>query len=119
MNDYTMRRTSRFQQRVYEEVSRVPSGRVTTYKAIAESIGCGSAQAVGQALKRNPSAPIVPCHRVITSQLNIGGYLGDTRGTSIERKLRLLNGEGVTFDDGGQLIDPTLVWSCTNTSPSP
>jgi methylated-DNA-[protein]-cysteine S-methyltransferase len=77
------------------------AGFVTTYARIAKALGCGSSQAVGQALKRNPYAPvgfmlfpnsplfaivavfilslcfqIVPCHRVIGSSLEIGGFCG-------------------------------------------
>ncbi|MEO0414062.1 MAG: MGMT family protein [Verrucomicrobiota bacterium] len=38
----------------------MPLGKVTTYRALGLAIGCGSAQAIGQALKRNPFAPEVP-----------------------------------------------------------
>jgi methylated-DNA-[protein]-cysteine S-methyltransferase len=94
-----------FQKRVYEAVSEVPRGRVTTYKALAAAIGCGSAQAVGQALRRNPHAPEVPCHRVITSALTLGGFYGETSGDAVARKLAMLEGEGVHFADG-RLMDP-------------
>ncbi len=101
-------RTTAFQQRVYDAVSRVPKGRVTTYKVLAESIGCGSSQAVGQALKRNPFAPKVPCHRVISSTLRLGGYLGHTEGDAVHTKRRLLAEEGVTFVDN-QLVETSRV----------
>ena len=104
-----MSKPTAFQQRVYDAVSQIPAGKVTTYKALADSIGCGSAQAVGQALKRNPNAPKVPCHRVINSQLNIGGYLGKTQGASLEKKRQLLAQEGVGFDVEGRLIDRVRV----------
>lgn len=93
-------RLTPFQKRVYEALSRIPPGRVTTYKALAASIGCGSAQAVGQALKRNPYAPEVPCHRVIGSDLQLGGYQGQVEGGSVRRKKELLASEGVTFCEG-------------------
>jgi methylated-DNA-[protein]-cysteine S-methyltransferase len=89
-----------FQQRVYDAVARIPRGRVATYKDIAARIGCGSPRAVGQALKRNPFAPRVPCHRVIASDLTIGGFQGDRGGAAVRRKLRLLEGEGVRFTRG-------------------
>ncbi|MFT5239704.1 MAG: methylated-DNA-[protein]-cysteine S-methyltransferase [Candidatus Promineifilaceae bacterium] len=101
-------RTTAFQQRVYDALSRVPKGRVTTYKVLSESIGCGSSQAVGQALKRNPFAPTVPCHRVISSTLRLGGYLGCTEGDAVHAKRRLLAEEGVTFDDN-HLVDKSRV----------
>ncbi len=56
-----------FQQSVYDICLRVPRGKVTTYGEIARVLGCGSSRAVGQALRCNPFAPRVPCHRVIAS----------------------------------------------------
>lgn len=94
-----------FEQQVYDAVSRVPEGMVTTYANLAQAIHCQSAQAVGQALKRNPFAPEIPCHRVIRADLSLGGYVGATRGEKIEVKLELLRSEGVEFDTGGQLIN--------------
>lgn len=49
-----------FESRVYETICKIPSGKVTTYGLLARELGCGSSQAVGQALKRNPFAPGVP-----------------------------------------------------------
>jgi methylated-DNA-[protein]-cysteine S-methyltransferase len=96
---------SPFQKRVYDAVSQVPLGMVTTYKALAAAIGCGSAQAVGQALRHNPYAPEVPCHRVITASLSLGGYYGETSGEAQARKRELLEKEGVHFENG-HLVDP-------------
>lgn len=97
-----------FEQRVYDLVSRVPAGSVTTYRALAQALGCGSAQAIGQALRRNPYAPHVPCHRVIRTDLSLGGYAGDTEGALIDKKIQLLAAEGVTFAAGqlqqGQVV---------------
>lgn len=100
-----MREVTTFQARVYDAVSRIPRGKVSTYGAIARSIGCGCSRAVGQALRRNPFAPKVPCHRVIASSLKIGGFSGHAGGPEIQRKLELLNKEGVTFDQDGRLED--------------
>ena len=49
-----------FEIRVFETIRRIPTGKVTTYGSLARELGCGSSQAVGQALKRNPFAPEVP-----------------------------------------------------------
>ena len=92
-----------FQSKVYQACSRIPKGKVSTYGAIAKQIGCGCAQAVGQALRNNPFAPKVPCHRVIASSLTIGGFSGHTSGPDIARKVALLKKEGVTFDKAGRL----------------
>ena len=89
-----------FQQRVYDVVAGIPRGRVATYKDIAARLGCGSPRAVGQALRRNPFAPKVPCHRVISASLAIGGFQGEAEGVAVRRKLKLLEGEGVRFSQG-------------------
>lgn len=47
--------------------------------------------AVGQALKRNPYAPDVPCHRVIAADGSLGGYNGRRDGEELERKRQLLD----------------------------
>ena len=97
--------TSPFAARVYNALKRVPRGRVITYAALAAKIGCGSPRAVGQALRANPFAPEVPCHRVIASDLTPGGFQGRTNGPALAKKLRLLRSEGVTFANG-RLSDP-------------
>ncbi|MCB9807571.1 MGMT family protein [Candidatus Peribacteria bacterium] len=63
-----------FQQKVYDALLLIPCGKVTTYKLLGDFIGCKSAQAIGQALTKNPHAPEVPCHRVIKTDGTIGGY---------------------------------------------
>jgi methylated-DNA-[protein]-cysteine S-methyltransferase len=99
-----------FQQRVYAALAEVPAGRVTTYGLLARRIGCRAPRAVGQALRRNPFAPRVPCHRVIASNLTLGGFAGHTTGPEIERKRRLLAQEGVLFDaTTGRLEEPRRV----------
>ncbi len=82
-----------FQRRVYMEVLNVPPGTTITYGELAQRIGYRSAQAVGQALKHNPFAPEVPCHRVVAAGGSIGGYFGKREGEMIERKRKLLEKE--------------------------
>lgn len=99
-----------FQKRVYQALLLVPKGHTISYGELARRIGCGSAQAVGQALKRNPFAVgeryyiddteiifttdfCVPCHRVIASDGSIGGFHGQQQGPQIERKQQLLEKE--------------------------
>jgi methylated-DNA-[protein]-cysteine S-methyltransferase len=55
---------TQFQERVYSIVRKIPKGETMSYGEIADILH-SSPRAVGQALKRNPYAPIVPCHRVI------------------------------------------------------
>ena len=91
---------SPFAARVYAALKRVPRGHVITYAALAAKIGCRSPRAVGQALRANPFAPGIPCHRVIASDLSPGGFVGETAGPQLKRKLGLLALEGVLFRDG-------------------
>ncbi len=100
---------SEFDIRVYQAVSKIPLGMVTTYKLLATAINCRSFQAVGQALRRNPFAPDVPCHRVIKSDLSLGGFMGERGGAAIFKKIALLQQEGVNFKDG-QLLDTDKIF---------
>ena len=100
MSTASARTPTAFEARVYDALCRIPAGRVTTYKHLARAIGCGSSQAVGQALRRNPFAPRVPCHRVIRNDLTPGGYSGESGGRQLALKLALLAEEGVRFENG-------------------
>lgn len=103
------RQPTEFEQRVFAATCRIPRGYVSTYGMLAGELDCGSAQAVGQALKRNPYAPQVPCHRVIASDLRAGGFAGQRDGAKIQKKMRLLREEGVVFKDG-RLADVRRLW---------
>ncbi len=103
-------RVTPFRFRVYEALLEVPPGRVTTYGLLAKRIGCASARAVGGALRANPFAPEVPCHRVVAADLSIGGFNGCREGGEIARKIGLLVGEGVPLDARGRLLDAQRVW---------
>ncbi len=94
-----------FETRVYEAIRTIPRGNVTTYGLLARHIGCASAQAVGQALRRNPFAPATPCHRVVGADFRLGGFHGATDGPAICEKQKLLRDEGVVFLDDGR-VDP-------------
>lgn len=102
VNDIDIRRRvekstdiTEFQRRVYLELLNVPAGETITYAELARRVGCRSALAIGQALKRNPFAPDVPCHRVIASDGSIGGYNGMRDGEQIDRKRELLESERI------------------------
>ena len=73
---------------------QVPRGKVTTYGAIARKLN-SSPRAVGQALRVNPFAPVVPCHRVVKSDGSIGGFGGEISGKKIQKKIAMLRKEGV------------------------
>ena len=105
-----------FQNKVYEALKLIPRGKVTTYKQLGDFIKCGSSQAVGQALKKNPFAPEVPCHRVIKSDLTIGGYIGEREGELIEKKISLLRNEGIQISADGKLLNSKQLFKYKSTS---
>jgi methylated-DNA-[protein]-cysteine S-methyltransferase len=83
---------SDFHRAVLQATAAVPCGAVTSYAGIAHDIGKPSAvRAVAQALRNNPLAIVVPCHRIIGS----GGALVGYAGSRIALKERLLAVEGV------------------------
>ena len=89
-----------FSDKAYDLLRKVPKGRVTTYKEIAHALGTRAYRGVGQAMKKNPYAPEVPWHRVISASGRIGGFKGKTSGAAIEEKLKMLKNEGVEFHRG-------------------
>ena len=85
-----------FQERVWEEIGKIPRGEVRTYKEIAIAIGRpNSARAVANACGKNPRPIEIPCHRVIRSDGHLGGYSGKG-GPSTKRKL--LKKEGISLN---------------------
>ena len=72
---------------------------MTTYKEIAGVLGMKGYQAIGQVLKKNPYAPVVPCHRVVKSDGSLGGFKGCVVGKEIIEKERLLKKEGVEIKE--------------------
>lgn len=77
-----------FQRKVWQALFTIDYGQTKTYGEIAKIVDCRSAQAVGQAISRNPIALIIPCHRVICADGTIGGY-----AYGIARKEQLLQME--------------------------
>jgi methylated-DNA-[protein]-cysteine S-methyltransferase len=84
-----------FNEKVWALTARVPAGKVTTYRHIAEALKSRGYRAVGNALNRNPYAPAVPCHRVVGSNGALTGFAG-----GLPKKQRLLAGEGVLVRNG-------------------
>lgn len=89
-----------FSEQVYFLCRKIPLGKVTTYSEIARALNTKGYRAIGQALRCNPYAPIVPCHRVVKSDGSVGGFKGRTEGREIEKKVKLLKKEGVTITKG-------------------
>ena len=80
----------KFSKKVFNLTKRIPKGRVTTYKIIAEKLKTKAYRAVGTALHENKKPIIIPCHRVVNSNGFAGGY-----AKGIKKKTELLKKEGI------------------------
>lgn len=100
-----------YRKRVLLALCQVPSGSYTTYLALSNHLS-SSPRAVGNALRNNPFAPRVPCHRVVAADGGIGGFGGEwgVTGTYNGEKVRLLKGEGVKVDATGGRIVGSSPW---------
>lgn len=83
-----------FNDQCYKLLSQIPKGRITTYKAIAEALNCKAYQAVGNAMNKNPNPIEVPCHRVVNSNGDLGGY-----AFGKDKKIELLHAEGIVIEN--------------------
>ena len=91
-----------FQRKVWDALAQIPFGQTRSYQDIAVAIGRpGASRAVGQANHHNPVAPIIPCHRVITSTGTLGGY-----GGGMPLKRALLEHEGVQLASPDPAAEP-------------
>ena len=83
-----------FFERVYAAARQVGWGRTTTYGALAKELGAGpeAARDVGQAMAKNPVAPMIPCHRVLAAGGKVGGFSAPGGSAA---KVRMLALEGV------------------------
>jgi len=95
-----------FERKVLVTTFRIPRGKVSTYKRIAEKIGKPrSCRAVANALHKNPLHPIVPCHRVVKSD---GGFGGEKNRAAGRRKL--VEDEGVPIENGKVKMRPEILY---------
>ncbi len=86
---------SSFNQQCYLLLKRIPKGNVVTYGDIAHALNTKAYQAVGNAMASNPDPIIVPCHRVVKANGDIGNY-----ALGVDKKVELLNKEGVKTAQG-------------------
>ena len=78
---------------VYDLLMKIPPGKVSTYGDLAKALGHpSSSRTIGRILGNNPNPIKVPCHRVVKSDGNLGGYRYGTK-----MKKDLLEEEGVSF----------------------
>ncbi|MBI2140965.1 MGMT family protein [Candidatus Woesearchaeota archaeon] len=88
----------RFSGRIWLLCKKVPEGKVTTYKLLAEAAGTKAYRAVGNAMNKNPNGllacgygkKMVPCHRVVGSTGHLHGF-----AHGLKRKAELLRKEGI------------------------
>jgi len=94
-----------YRKKVLLLLTQVPPSRYTTYAAMSTFLK-SSPRAVGNAMRNNPFAPAVPCHRVLAANGGIGGFGGDwgAEGRHAKEKIRLLREEGVRFDGKGKVV---------------
>jgi len=93
-----------FDERVWKLMETIPRGRVTTYGQIGRKLNTKAYRAVGNACRKNPYAPRVPCHRVVRSDGTVGGFGGKISGKTVEEKTRLLRKENVKVKNG-KIVD--------------
>lgn len=113
------KRLTAFRKRVLKLLCQVPSGKYTTYAAISDAINASAdktdgtgksgktcARAIGSAMRNNPFAPLVPCHRVLATGGKIGGFGGEwgDEGKHALKKREMLRSEGVRFDGKGKVV---------------
>ena len=93
--------SSNFNNEVYNLLKKVPKGKVTTYKILAEAAGTKAYRAVGRAMNKNPygilncrGKNMVPCHRVVASSGHLHGF-----AHGLKKKKELLEKEGIKVKD--------------------
>lgn len=97
-----------FYERVYEQVLKIPMGKVCTYGKIAELAGYPNAsREVGLAMSRVQNGMKLPCHRVINKK---GTLAPDYAFGGTARQKKLLQEEGVTFLDDGTVNMQRHLW---------
>ena len=78
-------------KKIYKKLLQVPSGKITTYGELSRAIGLKNGQRViGKLMKNNPFPVIIPCHRVVKSNREIGGY-----AFGVDIKRNMLTKEGI------------------------
>ncbi|KAI9441070.1 methylated-DNA--cysteine S-met, partial [Russula earlei] len=81
---------------VYDLIRKIPPGKVSTYKQVCAALGEGSPRSVGGALRNNPFAPRIPCHRVIASSFSWAGSRASGRVFAVMTARRRTS-EGVNW----------------------
>jgi methylated-DNA-[protein]-cysteine S-methyltransferase len=97
---------SQFQRRVLLADHSIPRGWVSTYGRVARSLGSpAGGRAVGRALSHNPFPIVIPCHRVVRANLELGGF-----GGGLPMKRALLELEGLGFSESGRVLTDRIYY---------
>ena len=100
-----LKQKTQFERDVLVATFRIPKGKVSTYKRIAEKIGRPKAyRAVANALHKNPLWPIVPCHRVVCSD---GTFSGPKKGADARRNT--VAKEGIPIENGKVKVSNEII----------
>ncbi|MCH7969171.1 MAG: MGMT family protein [Thaumarchaeota archaeon] len=84
------------EQMIYKKLLQVPRGKITTYGELSKTVGLKNGhRVVGRIMNKNPYPVIIPCHRVVNSNGQIGGY---AYGKDV--KTNMLNKEGIEIQNG-------------------
>jgi len=95
-----------FERTVLVAAFKIPKGKVSTYKRIANKIGKPRAhRAVANALHKNPLYPIVPCHRVVRSDGRFGG-----EKKVAQSRMRLVKEEGVPIENSKVVLSKQILF---------
>lgn len=82
------------QEKVFDLVSKIPKGKITTYKELASALNSKAYRVIGSTLSKNNQLITIPCHRVVKSNGLVGDYVG---GQSA--KIKLLKSEGIEIKE--------------------
>lgn len=88
---------------VYTLIQLIPLGKVTSYGSLARIVG-KNPRLIGKILSENKREVIIPCHRVVKADGNIGGYKGSKSFKNIMFKAKLLELENVSIKKKGSII---------------
>ncbi len=101
-----LKNKTQFERNVLVATFRIPRGKVSTYKRVAEKIGKPkSYRAVANALHKNPLWPVVPCHRVVCSD---GSFGGPKKGA--EDRIKTVAEEGIPIKNGKVKLSRKILW---------
>lgn len=101
-----LRDKTQFERDVLVATFKIPKGKVSTYKRIAEKVDKPKAyRAVANALHKNPLSPVVPCHRVVGSD---GSFGGDKKGAEWRRNM--VKKEGIPIRNGKVKISDEILY---------